>query len=43
MKLHPEEIEVVSFDTVPDVYYQSDVITIEPNHPTPATHCFVCD
>jgi hypothetical protein len=43
MKLNPEELEVVSFDTEVQSYQVDDQITIDPNHPTPATHCFVCD
>lgn len=42
MKLHPEDLEVVSFDTEVE-RYQSDAVITDPNHPTPATYCFVCD
>jgi hypothetical protein len=41
MKLNPEEIEVVSFETEPERYLSP--VTINPNDPTPASHCFVCD
>lgn len=44
MKLNPEELEVVSFDT--DAAAQSQAITIGPvdtGYPTPQTYCFVCD
>jgi hypothetical protein len=41
MKLNPEDIEVVSFDTQPDLY-SSPVLT-DPNDPTPNSYCFVCD
>jgi hypothetical protein len=42
MKLNPDELEVVSFDAEPDLYASQQIIT-DPNHPTPATYCFVCD
>ncbi|HEU4881871.1 MAG TPA: hypothetical protein VFT45_06495 [Longimicrobium sp.] len=42
MKLNPEEIVVVSFETQPDLYTSSQ-ITVDPNDPTPASRCFVCD
>jgi hypothetical protein len=47
MKLNPEDIEVVSFDTsIEEANAQQAAlrpITDDPNHPTPATYCFVCD
>lgn len=46
MKLNPEELEIVSFET--DTVYAISPITIvdtvvDTNNPTPATYCFVCD
>lgn len=46
MKLNPEQLEIVSFETDAVSAYASPTIVdtvIDPNHPTPATHCFVCD
>jgi hypothetical protein len=46
MKLNPEDLEIVSFDTsIEEASAQAALqpITIDPNHPTPATYCFVCD
>ena len=43
MKLNPEELEIVSFDTEVQTYYDSDQVTVDTNHPTPQTYCFVCD
>lgn len=46
MKLNPEELEVVSFDTSAEeasVQALYRPITVDPNDPTPASHCFVCD
>ena len=42
MKLHPEDIEVVSFPT-DELAGKSYPVTTDPLHPTPATYCFVCD
>jgi hypothetical protein len=45
MKLNPEDIEVVTFPIDSGSY--AGVVTrpiiADPNHPTPATYCFVCD
>lgn len=43
MKLHPEDLEVVSFPTAPEADAAIRPITVDPNHPTPQTYCFVCD
>lgn len=42
MKLHPEDLVIVSFPTAADSNIELPT-TLDPNHPTPATHCFVCD
>jgi hypothetical protein len=42
MKLNPEELEVVSFDTELDRSTDHQ-ITVDTNLPTPQTYCFVCD
>lgn len=47
MKLNPEELEIVSFETDQLSAYQqvgtiADTV-IDTNNPTPATYCFVCD
>ena len=43
MKLHPEELDVTSFDTTPQ---EDEVIGVtiatNPNEPTPATFCRIC-
>lgn len=47
MILNPEDLVVASFDTTADALAGADtaaiVVTDDPNHPTPLTHCFVCD
>jgi hypothetical protein len=45
MKLNPEDLDVVSFDTAadPDVQSQAATPTIDTGFPTPDTYCFVCD
>jgi hypothetical protein len=45
VKLNPEDLEIVSFPTDPqlDTLSPSIVDTLDPNHPTPRTYCFVCD
>ena len=46
MKLNPEELEIVSFETDQVSAQQSVTIAdtvIDTNNPTPATYCFVCD
>ena len=40
MKLNPEDIEVVSFETQTDIVQQPNT---DPNDPTPNSYCFVCD
>jgi hypothetical protein len=48
MKLNPEELEVVSFETdavaaaAGSSILRPEVDT-DPNNPTPNTYCFVCD
>jgi hypothetical protein len=42
MKLHPEDLDVTSFDTGAE---NADVVgptTRDPNDPTPATFCRIC-
>ena len=46
MKLHPEELEIESFATDALAAPGTDTVVdtiVDTNHPTPATHCFVCD
>jgi hypothetical protein len=48
MKLNPEELEVVSFETaqasaLSPITIADTVIDTDPNNPTPNTYCFVCD
>lgn len=40
MKLNPEELVVVTFETSDEAAALPG--TIGPNHPTPATRCFDC-
>jgi hypothetical protein len=45
MKLNPEDLNVVSFDTTVDAVGDSDTaqLAIAPiNDPTAATRCFIC-
>jgi hypothetical protein len=41
MKLNPEELEIVSFET--DALSLISPITVDTGYPTPQTYCFVCD
>lgn len=47
MKLIPEDLQVVSFETDgADALAGTtivDTVATDPNDPTPATYCFVCD
>lgn len=45
MKLNPEDLDVVSFPAEADALSGTidQAITVDPNHPTPQTYCFVCD
>jgi hypothetical protein len=42
MKLHPEELQVTSFDTSPELEQDVSTIITPPNEPTPATYCRIC-
>ena len=41
MKLNPEELEIVSFET--DSLSLISPITVNTGFPTPDSRCFVCD
>ena len=41
MKLNPEELEIVSFET--DALSVVSPITVKTGFPTPDSRCFVCD
>lgn len=45
MKLNPEHLEVETFATEATFVSLSTVepLITDPNNPTPATYCFVCD
>ncbi|HEX6040186.1 hypothetical protein [Longimicrobium sp.] len=41
MKLNPEELEIVSFET--DELSAYAPVTVDQGFPTPDSRCFVCD
>lgn len=43
MKLNPEELDVVTFDTTAADEAQAAILCPNTTDPTPQTYCFVCD
>lgn len=42
MKLNPDDLDVMSFETGPDQEELIGVTIVNPNDPTPATFCRIC-
>jgi hypothetical protein len=42
MKLNPDDLDVMSFDTGPEEAAVVGTTIINPNEPTPATYCRIC-